>query len=517
MDCRLQRISVPGLILVVMALTGVRCKDDAPPEPSACCTAADCEPQRQRCNDTSCACEPIPCGREPGRADLCPIGTYCKLAVGLTGVCVESECSDFFVGECGAGMKCAPMNSHAYACEVNGTGVAGSGCVDDGDCGADLLCYREECTAPDCSPRGTSALCVAEGHICQRWDVAGEDLDVGECIEPCTAFQAGACPQDQWCYPEHPDSGTGLIAGRCVPDAGSIRQGGACADDVVCDRGLACIGPPGLSTCQTLCDWNAAPGEVGYTCVPPADCVPTARPSGTLEQYGFCSLSCQAFVVGQCEPGDWCFPDRRDHTSGDLYGVCLPGGGTVDNGGSCAAGASLCADNLACVGSDATAVCRTICDTEAASSAPGATCTSEEACTELYVDVGGAPIKAVYGACLPGCDYDAHRTCVDTSKDCIPGELALSATDLCVVTPNLAEFADCTPAGLAERAFCNATSGCYDIYTGRGPPWPEGVRCFELCRADVQALDTTNHPDCTRATARCVAYLGTIEFGICAP
>jgi hypothetical protein len=158
-----------------------------------------------------------------------------------------------------------------------------------------------------------------------------------------------------------------------------------------------------------------------------------------------------------------------------------------------------------------------LCDTQATPSTPGATCTAQEACTELYVDVGGSPVKAVYGACLPGCDYDAHRACVDTAKDCIPGELALSTGDLCVDTPNLPEFDDCTGAGLSEQAFCNATSGCYDIETARGPPWPVGVRCFELCRASVQALDTTNHPDCTRATALCVAYVATTAFGICAP
>ena len=510
--------ALASLIVVGLGLLAPACHESAEaPETPICCTASDCEPTGQRCNVESCVCEVIPCGRAPGKADLCPNGTYCKLSSGLTGTCSLSECADFFGGVCASGMKCAPMNSHAYACIANGTGVAGSGCVDDGDCGAGLLCHDELCAAPDCSPRTSAAACSITGHVCDGWARDEEALDVGLCIEPCTAFSSGACGVDEWCFPDHADPANGVIAGRCVADTGSVQVGGDCESDAQCDAGLGCVGPLGLATCRTLCDWNAGPGEIGATCVAPADCVPIARPSGSLEPIGFCSASCRAFTSGECEPGDWCFPDRRDTATGDLFGTCLPGGGTVDRGGSCSAGPGVCADNLVCVGLSATATCRTLCDVEATASTPGATCTGQEFCADLYVDVGGAPVKAVYGACLSGCDYDLQIACVDTSKDCVPGELAASIDDLCVSTPNLPEFGDCTAAGLEEQDYCNATSGCYDFYTAQGPPWCQGVRCYELCRKSVQALGTTHHPDCTRPDALCYGILGTTEFGVCTP
>lgn len=322
-----------GWLCLVGVLYGCGGGADADPESPTCCTDASCAATAQTCNTTSCACENIACARPAGEPELCPAGAFCRFDDGVTGLCTSSECQDFFTGACGAELGCRPQSSDAYACEPVGEGGVDEPCLGDVDCAYGLLCADERCLEPDCSAVSDVAPCVGADQICRAIVRNGESLDVGLCVEPCTAFYGGGCTGGAWCWPDRRNGETHRLDGHCVTDAGALPVDGSRTSHRDCDADLGCFGPPGRERCRALCDWQAVPGAPG-SCEAGAECLPLLRPSGSARDYGYCTDGCRAFLAGECPVGDWCFPELRNNLTGGLEGSCLPGGGSVAQGGA---------------------------------------------------------------------------------------------------------------------------------------------------------------------------------------
>ena len=105
----------------------------------------------------------------------------------------------------------------------------------------------------------------------------------------------------------------------------------------------------------------------------------------------------------------------------------------------------------------------------------------------------------------PGCSFG--------DQTCFMGELlGEPPVDLCLATPDLdpfplAEFADCTAAGLLRLSPCGPSSICVQVAPG-------DVQCRDLCATSEGAIGTTDHPDCRRPEAVCSDAFHP-DFGLC--
>jgi len=202
-----------------------------------------------------------------------------------------------------------PVNADGQSCDD--TGVCGDGLVAvlEGPQGADSCVCRWSCTPPD----GT---CPADRICIQLEDDAGDPItgegacepvyeaDRGEPCGPqqcqpgdiCAGFTADTAYCRAQCDPDLLTCAVGYLCTlvaeyddpaitACLPPAGEVLEGEACAFDAACAPGLFCVSDAAGSTCRPACDPWAPVCATGSTCMRALDanmqtigyaCVPAA-------------------------------------------------------------------------------------------------------------------------------------------------------------------------------------------------------------------------------------------------
>lgn len=171
-------------------------------------------------------------------------------------------------GGCGTGMKCTTHDSVSTLCDpipmsptprAQMCSLIGSG----DSCGAGDICIDEGMMQSRCR------------HFCRGDGDCGAgsfcDLPLGKampakfdiCTEPCNPiFPGSGCPMGRACYVYD------MQHTNCfLPGANDEGQG--CSSTLDCQKGMACIGPTGLSVCRRVCKLGD-----GGPCKPNMDCYP---------------------------------------------------------------------------------------------------------------------------------------------------------------------------------------------------------------------------------------------------
>ena len=216
---------------------------DVPPDMMGC-TPASCAAIGQICNDQTGECEPPPpaqctaaaqpcdlaasqpagfvcvdnlagggiCREECNALqDSCPLNTACRATDFMTGdgFCQPNECSGFFQNDCANG-KCVPLTGTINHCEANGASAPDGPCTTNADCDATGLCGGNgTCVAPECAPLSGAQMCPGS-ETCNGVDFGGQPIDIGFCIQECTAFDPAnsGCPAGEWCFPQDDQGAT---------------------------------------------------------------------------------------------------------------------------------------------------------------------------------------------------------------------------------------------------------------------------------------------------------------------
>lgn len=437
----------------------------------------------------------------------CAVGEFCGNfdMTTMMGTCEPSQCDGVFSPDrCAMGEKCVPAGVGAYVCVPEGAGAIGTACMEDTECAGNALCLDGNlCTAPPCSVGSNEATCAT--GMCEAFGVEGVDFDFGFCVDRCDPFGANTCATG-WCIPDTRDPGTGTIGGVCVDSSGGMGAAGdACDGMTPCGDDLLCIG----DTCRSLCDPDAMAGAAG-SCATAGDfCGGLQNADGDPLDWGACFPGCTPYTVpSQCAAGQWCVPTQTDITRGQC--VAHETGAEGELCGEM--GLPGCGADLICLGFSATeARCVRTCDPAAMSADPGG-CGMNFDCAGLQS--GMTPLA--FGFCQETCSYVHGGAAADCTAfgSCVLGELLGQPDGACstgVPVPELNELDDCTAAGLAEGELCSANGVCLVIGAIAGPD----VLCYETCATSEGAFNTTNHPDCSRATAVCSQLFMSTEFGVC--
>lgn len=449
--------------------------------------------------------EPGPCGD----------GSLCVLGAGALEAACLTQCEPDSPS-CPPVDWCVPNPNPLYTgglevaglCNTRGTAVTGDGeACETRSCQAGLACYTAAYVGggpahcePLCDVTASSSVAAgcAEGELCRRLTTTA-----GVCLRLCDPFGEESCPTGQWCAP-YRELGSGdepVLEGQCIA-AGATASGDACtAGD--CAAGALCG--------RVASAYGATPARCGAVCDPTADgcdgatCVPVV--SGATE-LGSCQSGCAPFLQGQeagCAADQWCAP-----TATEGLGVCKEPG-TVGLGATCS-GVSDCGAGAYCdcrFGVDASCApehgrCEAACLPGATEEQLGA-CPSGAVCVPKITS-GSAQ---AFGLCRPSCDAEGSVGCAEADESCVPGALLGTGADACfdLPLPLLAPGDACgSDRELGEP--CGPDAVC---------AWdPEaGPRCVETCRFALGAPDSTEHPDCASATARCVELAPGLAYGRC--
>lgn len=296
-----------------------------------------------------------------------------------------------------------------------GTVAPGGACTSSPECAGDLSCYFDEadgmCRGRCMNLRYSSC---QDAGLCEP----DEYCDEGQCkeatIEEGEACQPGQCRPGLSCSFDEQAG-----AGSCQP-VGSGQEGTPCANDALCDEGLACLwdSTVGTMACKAaiavgeFCDPSRGSGgceegaecfETGaqqYSCVARYSVAEGQRCSYALCQRGLVCLdglcteriarkageSCDE-QVSVCEGGLVCARVAPD----DEEGTCQP---PAETGESCGEH-DTCAWELQCAGLDDGSGLAGMC---APRLNTGASCTSGNQCASAYCD---RPAGQVEGTCQP--------------------------------------------------------------------------------------------------------------------
>ncbi|HWV38776.1 MAG TPA: hypothetical protein VN033_09910 [Vulgatibacter sp.] len=300
---------------------------------SGVCYSPKCEFQAcdkgQTCDplDGVCKCGDTQCQEGETCVDLtCVAGDLCKDA------------------QCGPGLVCDPEDG---ICKCAGVACdPGQSCM-DGECVEDLCagvnctlnaicsrldgaCHCMGSTGPIC---GTGEACVAETMTCEGTDLcAGVICGGGTACDPAD----GKCHCDGTMLSNSPicDPGQTCIDGRCV--------GGELCRDVQCPADFQCDPRTGLCRCGDANDGPVC--EAGQTCT-------------NIRNEWTCTQPCTLLgAPNGCENGEACV---LDVSLASKQAFCAEVG-VAEDGDECVQ-AYDCKENLVCLDSGTTKVCRTLC------------------------------------------------------------------------------------------------------------------------------------------------------------
>lgn len=441
----------------------------------------------------------------------CNAGQLCTLMSGGSRAACLDTCTPFAASSpCLDGDWCYPMPHTSFTAGVQVPGLClpageypeGVRCP-GGGCASGLLCSSPRLVAfdtyhcePACDPAATlgqPGACAA-GESCIP-EVAGR----GYCAHHCEPFgQTNQCPNGEWCYPFHTQTGTKTgVEGRCVR-TGKHPRGAICSVGE-CDAGLKCVQAPlpsqyDLATCQPICDPSAA-----AACLPGEVCI-ADRASGKALSVGTCQKSCQAFESDPCRAGcasnEWCAPASLEPG----FGVCMlvgtrATGATCDSTRRCGVG-DVCQPK-APGASALDNVCQRTC-VPSENGIDSAHCLSGEVCVaERLQDHWTA-----YGVCRGACDHDNGVPCARAGETCVTGAVIPQGKDACYDLRNVS----CLAYAYGGEA-CGATAVCTaDLIV---------PQCTDICRIFRGAIGTNHHPDCPDATSTCDEIAPGLAYGAC--
>ncbi len=280
--------------------------------------------------------------------------------------CDHGTCYDLQAG-CSSNSECAAGKVCAYEDVMGCTGERRcvSGCLEDGDCGADETCqlaFCGPCCPGDCVPKVAECHGDAEcgpGEICEGCGPTGPRSCMTGCRDNSDCGQGQICEQ--------------VVCGTCPCPAQCVARPAGCTSDAECGPGKVCEAGPGCSEpnlCVAGCHDDAqCPG--GGVCDWPMDCLTCPCPghcsypscvnqpgcsSGLECAWGYdactdgCCQSCPVPVPPPCSPTECTHPGGRDVDGcdlGPLCGACC----------SCAGGSPVCGENYATYGSECEATC----------------------------------------------------------------------------------------------------------------------------------------------------------------
>ena len=339
-------------------------------------------------------------------------------------------------------------------------------CTDRADNDGDGLfdCDDPGCAgSPDCRDAGTDEDAGMDASADTSVDSAvdgGPDANVGA---TCALPSGVGCGEGAWCVPDPDDEEVGTCQLVGVGEDGDpcVEQSG-CAESFLCTADGVCRRVCTLSSAE---DCDEVEAEF---CVSP-------NPGDA--RVGYCGHSCTMFGTDpECPDGEWC-----------AGGSCFPRGpGAEDD--PCGPGMPFCGEGLACL----EGACEVRCQQGAAPGSAGDTCEGDDLC---------------FAFCLPPCDYDGAGTCPDAGDTCVPEEVFGEGDHCRPLVADLAHGASCSDADLTPGEFCGAFRTCLG-----GDP----SVCADLCRPSVQAYGTTNHPDCSDASATCIdPGVAEVDYGYC--
>ena len=473
----------------------------------------------------------------PGEMSDCGAQEACVALDENTNYCQPNECSDFFSNDCRDGFRCVPVTPNINTCIPIGAGVEGDNCTANADCGEEMVCIPTgetdpmtnepiaQCAVIGCGPLTNAPTCPNANDICTPLNIGGEPVNLGLCQATCPLFDDPAmhgCEPNQVCAPgSFPvmRNGDGELFGFCANPNGNFGQKGeSCDENTGCADGLICVG----GECRPSCDPQAAEGAAGRCDETDGQQLCQTLQAGdppTSIGIGACFDSCTPYTgvdkTGEgCEMGEWCFPNLD--FANDGFGQCTGDSGMGVEGDACDEN-TLCQPGLLCISGE----CRVLCDPDAMPGAPGATddvCPRmNDACNGLsQTDDMGNSTPLNLGICQESCGYDEGMPMCSQGLSCVPQEITGGSVDTCGDLPNpeIELLGDCTAAGLSQGQLCGPNSACLDLSQSGGPP---GLVCYDLCRTNQGAFNTTNHPDCRSSSATCAEVFQSTEFGLCTP
>lgn len=204
-------------------------------------------------------CAPRPFVRGNGACDADAGETCfdvdCACAQGLT--CVAGapptcrQPCDAFAEDCPAGQRCGASHDQRGYCTSAGAGSDGGSCGADSECAAGYMCLLGRTVpatdagfcAPKCAYRQRAC---AAGFSCIL--SRGGATAFGGCIQTCGA--SGQCSGSSTCRITRTE-GTYTAVGACLPIAGPITYGGACAAS--CPAGQMCSTQTVPTTSLNMC------------------------------------------------------------------------------------------------------------------------------------------------------------------------------------------------------------------------------------------------------------------------
>lgn len=136
-----------------------------------CLGGITCDPSTKKCVAVKAG---QPCDVNNVEDDVCEPGTYCDTEAN---VCAPRKAAN---SPCSTNYECLPtlvctdrkVNNAPFICQEPFVGKAGDSCEDGFDCGADLLCDNDRCTAPPADGQN----CGNDVSICS--DAADCECDV---------------------------------------------------------------------------------------------------------------------------------------------------------------------------------------------------------------------------------------------------------------------------------------------------------------------------------------------------
>jgi len=356
-----------------------------------------------------------------------------------------------------------------YPAPAAGSGVQGSGCIDNAECGANLACSTSggvKICAAACAGTGQST--CATGYTCQNGRCLYSANEVGDLCKPCSATSdcgngvcigtedfaicsrpcgTGAnqgCPSGYGCFVENENDTTGF----CFPESQSCA--GNCSAQNPCPTG---------QTCQSgSCRWSVA--NEGEHC-PSGACAANLVCVGTDSDGYRCRRNCS--TTANCAAGQQCLP-----LSGG-GGACFPGG-NAGPGDDCESPAD-CRSGLLCVAESqgaATGTCFTECTPGGAN-----TCAVNEACEAIGGGQGICYPEDVPPERVGMCEACGNGVLCETGLLCISATGGSTCQRRCTSDTQCGANRRCATVG--SNRFCTCNTG--DL-KGDG----------ESCAADAECL-----------------------------